>query len=214
VTASASSAAASGGSASLASSSRASSRTQRRSTSRPNSGGIRPSASGQRPESSPGTTARTPIPSPRSTAEPAESPTSGAIAAYDLALPKSECSIPAYAASNASSFQSNPPDRSATAVSVGSRIVLKSASSSVEPRPEWACAKIAAAGSRRRSSIAFRVSGSRRSVGACSATNVRTSGRYSYSDGPSRVGCSSNANGSSAPRSAAKAARQNARRDS
>ena len=58
-------------------------------------------------------------------------------------------------------------------------------------RPECAWAKIAAAGSRRRSSIAFRASGSRRSDGACSSTKPRTSGRYSYSDGPPRVGCSS-----------------------
>ena len=74
--------------------------------------------------------------------------------------------------SKASSFQSNPPERSATAASVGSRIVWKRASSSVVPSPECAFAKIAAAGSRRRSSIALRVSGSRRSVGACSATKV------------------------------------------
>ena len=104
---------------------------------------------------------------------------SGASAAYDRAVPKSDSSISAYAESKASSCQSNPPQRSATAASSGRRIVRKSASSSVEPRPECACAKIAAAGSRRRSSIASRASGSRRSDGACSSTKPRTSGRYS-----------------------------------
>ena len=65
--------------------------------------------------------------------------------------------------------------------------------------------------------------GGRRSRCACPAAGAasapaprRSRGRAAgtrRSDGPPRVGCSSKANGSSAPRSAANAARQNARRD-
>ena len=95
------------------------------------------------------------------------------------AVPNSVCSRSAYAASNASSCQSKPPQRSAVHVSIGRRIERKSASSPVSPSPACARAKIAAAGSRFRSSIALRASGSRRSVGACSSTKPRTSGRYS-----------------------------------
>ena len=169
VTASASSAAASGGSDSEASSSRCSSSTSRRSTSRPNSGGIRPRASGQSCEISPATIGRSRI-SPSSTSEPAERPTTGASATYVRDVPKRVCSKSRYADSNASSCQSKPPQRSAVHASIGSRIERKSASSPASPKPACARAKIAAAGSRRRSSIAFRASGSRRSVGACSST--------------------------------------------
>ena len=161
------------------SSSRRSSSTSSRSTSRPNSGGIKPCASGQSCEISPEATGRSVMPPPRSTSVPAESPTTGASATYVRFVPKSVCSRSAYAASNASSFQSKPPQRSAVHVSIGSRIDRKSASSPVSPIPAWARAKIAAAGSRFRSSIALRASGSRRSVGACSSTKPRTSGRYS-----------------------------------
>ncbi len=179
VIASASSAAASGGSDSSGSSSRLSSRSSIRSVSRPNSGGIRPCASGQRCEISPDTIGRSVMPPPRSASFPAESPITGASATYVRALPKSVCSRSAYAASKASSCQSKPPLRSAVQVSIGTRIERNSASSPVSPRPEWARAKIAAAGSRFRSSIALRASGRRRSVGACSSTKLRTSGRYS-----------------------------------
>jgi hypothetical protein len=49
-------------------------------------------------------------------------------------VPKSDCSISAYADVKASSCQSKPPQRSATAVSIGSRIVRNRASSSLDPR--------------------------------------------------------------------------------
>ena len=135
-------------------------------------------------------------------------------AAYERAVPNSDSSISAYArvegvvAASRTRRSARRPRRAAAAGSCG-----RARRPAVEPTPECACAKIAAAGSRRRSSIAFRASGSRRSDGACSSRKPRTSGRYSYSDGPPRVGCSSKANGSSAPRSTANAARQKPRSD-
>ena len=70
---------------------------------------------------------------------------------------------------------------------------------------------------RRSSSSAIRASSRPSSALARDSTNVRTSGRYSYSAGPSRWTCSSKANGKSSPSSSArprktKAPRQNERR--
>ena len=79
-----------------------------------------------------------------------------------------------------------------------------SACSSEARGPACARAKIAAAGSRSSSSSAIRASSRPASALARDSTNERTSGRYSYSAGPSRWTCSSNANGSSSPSSSAR----------
>ena len=93
-----------------------------------------------------------------------------------------------------------------------SRTVRNSASSSVARGPACARAKIAAAGSRRSSSIASVASSRARRTGSRCSMNERTSGRSSYSAGPLRWTCSSNANGSSAPSSSSRPSTTNAPR--
>jgi hypothetical protein len=98
------------------------------------------------------------MPRPSSTGAPTESPISGVTAVYERVVPKSERSSSAYTRRNAPSSQSNPPQASAVRARSGRRIAWKSARSSDESEPAWPRAKIAAAGSRRNSSIAIRAS--------------------------------------------------------
>ena len=122
VTASASSAAASGGSDSSGASSRRSSRTSSRSTSRPNSGGISPRASGQSCEISPVAAGRKLMPPPSSASRPRRG-RRPARARHRCAPCRRACARDRRRrASNASSCQSKPPQRSAVHVSIGSRI--------------------------------------------------------------------------------------------